>query len=66
MQNTWKVLKQAMNISKNRSEITEIRHNDGIIDDVDNIANIFNEYFVSTGKNLAEVIPHQPNTFLII
>ena len=63
MQNTWKVLKQAMNISKNKSEITEIHFNDTIVDDVGNMANIFNKYFASIGKNLAEVIPPSTKHF---
>ena len=63
MQNTWKVLKQAMNISKNKSEITEIQFNDTIVDDVGNMANIFNKYFASIGKNLAEVIPPSTKHF---
>ena len=57
IQNTWKVLKQAMNLSKNKSDITRIRSNNIIFEDFDNIANIFNNYFSSIGENLAEDIP---------
>ena len=57
LQNTWKVIKHAMNISKNKSNITRIKSGDEIVEDSKKITNIFNTYFSSIGENLAQNIP---------
>ena len=63
IQNTWKILKQAMNLSNNKSDITKIRYNDDIVEDPENIANTFNNFFSSIGTNLAEGIPPSAKHF---
>ena len=63
MQNTWKVLKQAMNLSKNKLDISKIRFNNDIVDDAENISAIFNNHFSSIGANLAKDIPPATNSF---
>ena len=63
IKNTWKVLKQAMNISKNKSNISKVRSNNRIIEDSKNIANIFNEHFSTIGANLAKNIPPSKKHF---
>ena len=57
MQNTWKVIKQAMNLTKGRSDINKIKYNNETVENSKDIANIFNNYFSSIGNNLAENIP---------
>ena len=58
VQNTWKVIKQAMNLSNNKSNITKIKSDNVIVQDsnTNSIANIFNTYFSSIGENLAQNI----------
>ena len=63
MQNTWKILKQAMNLLNNRSDITKIKHDGKIIEDPGNIANIFNSYFSSIGETLAQNIQKSDKPF---
>ena len=58
-----KILKQAMNFSKNKSDITKIMSNSNIVEDPRNIANTFNDYFSSIGVNLAENIPPSTTHF---
>ena len=53
MKNTWKVIKQAMNISKKKSNITKIRLKNRNIEDPEEITNVFNSYFSTIGENLA-------------
>ena len=53
MKNTWKVIKQAMNISKKKSNITKIRLKNRNIEDPEEIANVFNSYFSTIGEHLA-------------
>ena len=57
IKNTWKILKQAMNISKMKSKITKLKFKDKIIEDPDAIANTFNSYFSTIGENLSQNIP---------
>ena len=57
IKNTWKILKQAMNISKKKSNIKKIRFNNKVTEDLGDIANIFNTYFSMIGENLAKNIP---------
>ena len=63
MKNTWKVIKQAMNISKKKSEITKIKFNNRNIEDPTEIANVFNSYFSTIGENLANKIPSSNKHF---
>jgi len=44
MQNTWKILKQAMNLLNNRSDITKIKHDGKVVEDPVNIVLIFAIY----------------------
>ena len=64
MKNTWKVIKQAMNISKKKSSITKIKSGDKIFDDPNDISNVLNSYFSSIGKNLAKKFLILINIFL--
>ena len=57
IKSTWNVLKQAMNVSNEKSGISKIRYNDEIIDNSVDIANIFNTYFTTIGENIAQEIP---------
>ena len=63
IKNTWKVLKQAMNISKKKSNISKIRFENQVVDKPHDIANIFNTYFSTIGENLARNIPHTDKHF---
>ena len=64
MQNTWKIIKQAMNLQNNRCDITKIKFNDETIEDPVTIANIFNNYFSSIGEELARNIPPSNKQFV--
>jgi len=44
MQNTWTILKQAMNLLNNRSDITKIKHDGKVVEDPVNIVLIFAIY----------------------
>ena len=46
-----------MNVSNNKSNISKIRSHNDIIEDPNNIANIFNNHFSTIGANLAKEIP---------
>ena len=63
MKNTWKVIKQAMNISKKKSNITKISFKNRNIEDPKEIANVFNSYFSTIGDNLAKNIPQPDKHF---
>ena len=63
MKNTWKVIKQAMNLSKKKSNITKIRLKNKNIEDPKEIANVFNSYFSTIGENLAKNIPSSNKHF---
>ena len=62
-QNTWKIIKDAMNLSQNRHSITKIKSNDTTIDDPISMANSFNTYFSTIGENLAQTIPPSNKPF---
>ena len=64
MQNTWKIIKQAMNIVKNKCDITKINVDNEIVEDPNVIPNIFNKYFSSVGDNLARDIPPTDKHFV--
>ena len=63
IKNTWKVLKQAMNTSKKKSNINKIRFENQVADKPHDIANVFNTYFSTIGENLARNIPHTDKHF---
>ena len=56
MKNTWKIIKEAMNTSENTSKISKIKWGNVISDKSIDIAETFNKYFSSIGKNLARNI----------
>ena len=62
-QNTWKIIKDAMNLSKNKHSITKIKSNDTTIDDPISMANSCNTYFSTIGENLAQTIPPSNKEF---
>ena len=64
MKNTWKIIKEAMNLNNDKSKIDKIKSNDVIIEDPTNIANIFNTYFSSIGDNLSSNIPLSKTKFV--
>ena len=63
MQNTWKILKQAMNLVHNKNDIIKIKRDNEVIDDSDMIVNIFNKHFSSIGETLAQNIPKSNKSF---
>ena len=63
MQNTWRIIKRAMNIHKNNDDLSNIYHNNVFIDDKTTMANVFNNYFSSIGENLARDIPPSNRQF---
>ena len=64
MKNTWKVLKQAMNTSKKKSNINKIRFENQVADKPHNIANVFNTYFSTIEKTLLETYLTLTSIFL--
>ena len=64
MQNTWKIIKQAMNLHDKKCDLTKIKFNNELIEDPVNIANVFNNYFSSIGENLARDIPPSNKQFV--
>ena len=63
MQNTWKILKQAMNLVHNKNDIIKIKRDNEVIDDSDMIVNIFKKHFSSIGETLAQNIPQSKKSF---
>ena len=61
MKKTWKGINEI--ISNNRKSplsISQISHNKTTINDPDQIANAFNNFFVNVGRNVDEEIPKTP------
>ena len=56
MKNTWKIIKEAMNTSENISKIPKMKWGNVISEKPIDIAETFNKYFSSIGKNLAQNI----------
>lgn len=57
LRETWKVIKEAANIKPQQSAISSIKTDNGLIDanqDPLSVANLFNNYFIKVGKNLAD------------
>ena len=63
IKNTWKIIKNAMNTFENNSTITKIKWNDIISEEPVGIANTFNSYFSTIGKNLAQQIAPSTKQF---
>ena len=63
VKNTWKILKQAMNVSKKKSNINKLRRGNQIVDNPLDIANTLNSYFSTIGDNLSRNIPHVDEHF---
>jgi hypothetical protein len=64
---TWKVMNEMIGRGPARNTITQIKSNDSIIDEPEEIANKFNEFFVNVGPDLAKEIPpsnKRPSDFL--
>ena len=53
---TWKILKQAINKDSKGSDIEMLKVNDRKVNENDEIAELFNEHFVSIGEKLAKEI----------
>ena len=64
IKNTWKVLKQAMNTSKKKSNINKIRFENQVADKPHDIANVFNTYFSTIGETLLETYLTLTSIFL--
>ena len=63
MQNTWKILKEAMNLVHNKNKVIRIKRDNEIIDDSNRIADIFNNHFSLIGETLAQNIPQSNKSF---
>ena len=64
---TWKVMNEMCGRNSAHKEIDQIKTNDSIIEDPQEIANKFNEFFANVGPNLAKTIPtttKQPVDFM--
>ena len=64
---TWKVMNEMCGRNSQQKPITKIRVNDETIDDPQQMATKFNEYFTNIGPNLANNIPasaKRPSDFL--
>ena len=55
--NTWSILKEAANLSKNTHRITEILANGTLTSNDTEIANAFNHFFSTAGSNIANSLP---------
>ena len=53
---TWSTIKETLNRTNNTKDIPLIYHNDTIIQDLTELANAFNSYFIDIGSNLADQI----------
>ena len=57
LKKTWAVIKSVINKSKTKSSCKKFKHNGKIIEDGQQIANHFNDFYVNVGENLAKKIP---------
>ena len=62
MSKTWKVLNKMTNRSTNKNPINLIEKNGVVIDNVSQIAEEFNKFFVNVGPNLANQIQPSENS----
>lgn len=63
VKSTWKVINQALNKSTNSESPQNITMGDRKIDDPTDMAEVFNDFFVNIGPNLAENIPNSNAKF---
>ena len=63
IRNTWKTIKNDMNTSNNASNISEIRWDNASSNAPAGVAEIFNNFFSSIGKNLSQNIPPSSKRF---
>ena len=63
IKNTWKIIKNAMNTFENNSTLTKVKWNDIISEEPVDIADTFNSYFSSIGKELAHKIAPSTKQF---
>ena len=63
VKNTWKIIKNAMNTFENNSALTKVKCNDIIGEEPVDIADTFNSYFSSIGKELAHKIAPSTKQF---
>ena len=63
IKNTWKTIKNAMNTPNNTSNISEIRWGNASSNTPAGMAEIFNDFFSSIGKNLSQNIPSSCKSF---
>ena len=64
---SWKILKSVLNRNKTGTINTCFKHNNKILENKQEISNLFNSIFVNTGKDLANKIPQRdasPSKFL--
>ena len=57
VQNTWKVIKNVLQGNPKKSTVSKINLDGEIIDNSQRLVNVFNDYFVDIGPNLASNIP---------
>ena len=57
MKKTWTVLNEIMGKKRDHKSIQELQVDNNIIDDQQQIANKFNDFFINVGPNLAKKIP---------
>ena len=63
IKNTWKILKQAMNVSKKKSNIEKIKCGNQVVNNPLDIANTLNSHFSMIGDNLARNVPNTNKHF---
>ena len=63
IKNTWKTIKNAMNTSNNTSNISEIRKGNVSSNTPAGVAEIFNDFFSTIGKNLSQSVPQSRKLF---
>ena len=63
LKRTWKLINSTINNGPKFSKITKLMHNDAIVEDKVQMANIFNNYFSQVGFNLARRIPTTHRSF---
>ena len=63
IKNTWKTIKDVMNTSNDVSSISEVRWGNTSSNVPAGMAEIFNDFFASIGKNLSQSIPSSNKVF---
>ena len=61
---TWKTINHVLNKDSNINNITQMKINNAITTDNSSIADSFNDYFSSIGRNLANRIPQTRRSFV--